>query len=58
VVDRATAGSPLTLISACSGHGFKHSAAIGETVATSIISPESLTMTAAFRIDRFSNLSG
>jgi sarcosine oxidase len=27
----------LTLVSACSGHGFKHSAALGESIAASVL---------------------
>jgi sarcosine oxidase len=33
VIDRHPAHEPVLIVSACSGHGFKHSAAIGEAIA-------------------------
>jgi sarcosine oxidase len=37
VIDAHPENDRLTLVSACSGHGFKHSAAIGEAVAEKIL---------------------
>jgi sarcosine oxidase len=37
VIDRHPAHANVHLVSACSGHGFKHSAAIGEAVAQTIV---------------------
>ena len=37
VVDRHPALDHVTVVSACSGHGFKHSAAIGEAVADTVL---------------------
>jgi len=37
VVDRHPEWSNVTVVSACSGHGFKHSAALGEAVADSVL---------------------
>jgi len=33
IIDRLPDGTDIAVVSACSGHGFKHSAAIGEAVA-------------------------
>jgi sarcosine oxidase len=55
LIDRAAPDSPITLVSACSGHGFKHSSAIGETVARSLVSPGSQGLPAPFRLGRFSD---
>jgi len=41
------------LISPCSGHGFKHSPAIGEALADSIVDGATRFDLSAFRIDRF-----
>jgi sarcosine oxidase len=38
IIDRHPAHPNVTIVSACSGHGFKHSAAIGEAVAQTITS--------------------
>jgi sarcosine oxidase len=37
VVDRHPAHDAVTVVSACSGHGFKHSAALGEAVADTLL---------------------
>ena len=37
VIDRHPEWPNVTVVSACSGHGFKHSAALGETVADSVL---------------------
>jgi sarcosine oxidase len=36
IIDRHPDHANVTIVSACSGHGFKHSAAIGEAVAETI----------------------
>lgn len=41
------------VVSACSGHGFKHSAAIGEAVAQQLISNSSKIDLSAFKLSRF-----
>ncbi|GLQ15839.1 N-methyl-L-tryptophan oxidase [Maritalea porphyrae] len=41
------------VVSACSGHGFKHSAAIGEAVAQQLISNSSEIDLSAFKLSRF-----
>jgi len=40
----------VTVVSACSGHGFKHSAAIGESVAQSIVGETPTCSLEAFAI--------
>jgi sarcosine oxidase len=40
------------VVSACSGHGFKHSAAIGEAVAQRLVEGSSTIDLSAFRVDR------
>jgi sarcosine oxidase len=57
LIDRIAHDSPITLVSACSGHGFKHSAAIGEAVAASIVSAGNLDFFATFQLARFASLS-
>jgi sarcosine oxidase len=51
VIDRLE-GSGIILASACSGHGFKHSAAIGEMLADAVTEP-SWVAPEAFRLGRF-----
>jgi sarcosine oxidase len=47
-------GRPRTLFaSACSGHGFKHSAAIGEILATAAADGDDTVIPAAFSVERF-----
>jgi sarcosine oxidase len=45
--------SNVVVVSPCSGHGFKHSAAIGEAVAELIVDGKSRLDLSAFRIGRF-----
>jgi len=45
--------SNVVVVSPCSGHGFKHSAAIGEAVAELIIRGKSTLDLSAFRMNRF-----
>ena len=40
IIDRLPGASDTIVVSACSGHGFKHSAAIGEAVALMAMSGE------------------
>ena len=47
IVDSLPGRPAVLMASACSGHGFKHSAAVGELLAGE-------AMEAAFRLDRFS----
>jgi len=44
------------LASPCSGHGFKHSAAIGETLAELALTGQSAIDISPFAIDRSSSL--
>ncbi len=43
----------ILLLSACSGHGFKHSAAVGEFVAAKLNEQRTIVDSAAFSLDRF-----
>jgi sarcosine oxidase len=45
----------VTVISACSGHGFKHSAGIGETLAMSLAEDTDASALAPFALKRFAN---
>ncbi|TFU05515.1 N-methyl-L-tryptophan oxidase [Polymorphobacter arshaanensis] len=48
--------APVTLVSACSGHGFKHSAAIGEAVAQQLTGSSSLLSAGLFAAKRFASV--
>jgi len=50
VIDAHPENERLTIVSACSGHGFKHSAAIGEAVAERTLEGRSRLDLSAFRI--------
>ena len=50
IIDRHPAHANVTIVSACSGHGFKHSAAIGEAVAEAIATGTTPTVLAPFAI--------
>jgi sarcosine oxidase len=50
VIDRHPAHANVTVVSACSGHGFKHSAAIGEAVAEVIVDGRSRLDLTPFRL--------
>jgi sarcosine oxidase len=52
VIDRDPGCSRVIVCSPCSGHGFKHSAAIGECVAEMITSAQSTIDLGAFKFDR------
>jgi sarcosine oxidase len=50
VIDRHPGHAHVTIVSACSGHGFKHSAAIGEAVAQTIVNGGSQIDLSPFRM--------
>lgn len=54
VIDTHPEFPSVTLASPCSGHGFKHSAAIGEALSQIAIDGKSKIDLSAFRLDRFS----
>jgi sarcosine oxidase len=58
VVDRHPEAQRIIVASPCSGHGFKHSAAIGEALAEMACDGESRVGLDAFRLDRFALESG
>jgi sarcosine oxidase len=53
VVDRHPASERVLIVSPCSGHGFKHSAAIGEALAQIVLDGESCLDLSSFRLARF-----
>lgn len=53
LIDRHPDSERVMVISACSGHGFKHSAAIGEAVAEQMVSGRSRIPLAPFALSRF-----
>jgi sarcosine oxidase len=53
LLDTHPAMPRVLVVSACSGHGFKHSAAIGEAVAERATTGRSTLDLASFRLDRF-----
>ena len=53
VVDFHPKHSNVMIVSPCSGHGFKHSAAIGEAVAELVVDGKSTLDLSAFRLTRF-----
>ena len=53
IVDRHPAHRNVTVVSACSGHGFKHSAALGEAVAQQVVSGASDLDLGPFSLARF-----
>lgn len=48
IIDRHPQHANVTIVSACSGHGFKHSAAIGEAVAETIVTGRTATVLVPF----------
>jgi sarcosine oxidase len=52
IVDQAPGMDRVTVVSACSGHGFKHSAALGEAIAEQISDGESRIPLDAFALSR------
>lgn len=55
VIDTHPIDSQIILVSPCSGHGFKHSAAIGEVVAEMVIKGKSTIDISKFSLKRFFN---
>lgn len=53
LIDTLSDDSPVTLVSACSGHGFKHSAAIGEAVAIQLATGAEPAVLTPFKSHRF-----
>ncbi len=53
VIDRSTRNPNVLIASACSGHGFKHSAALGEAIAESILDGRSRLELSPFELSRF-----
>jgi sarcosine oxidase len=53
VIDRHPSSERIWIVSPCSGHGFKHSAAIGEALAEIAVSGESRIDLSPFKLDRF-----
>ncbi|MBP9692294.1 MAG: N-methyl-L-tryptophan oxidase [Alphaproteobacteria bacterium] len=54
VIDFALGSQDILLVSACSGHGFKHSPAIGEIAANCVLGNTSLKNMDCFSLKRFS----
>ncbi len=53
VVDYVPDNNNILLVSACSGHGFKHSAAVGNLAAQSILDKSNLAAYPCFSLKRF-----
>jgi sarcosine oxidase len=53
IIERAPENDRLLLVSACSGHGFKHSAGLGEAVAEAVISGQSARLPKGLSTRRF-----
>ena len=56
VIDRHPRMPDVFIASPCSGHGFKHSAAVGEALAERVLDGRSAVDLAAFGLGRFSNV--
>ena len=54
IIDRHPAMERILVVSACSGHGFKHSAGIGEAVAAELAGTGSTVDLKPFALARFS----
>jgi sarcosine oxidase len=54
IIDRHPAMDRVTVVSACSGHGFKHSAGIGEAVAAELAGSGGTVDLTPFALARFS----
>jgi sarcosine oxidase len=52
IVDRAPGMDRVLVVSACSGHGFKHSAALGEAIAEQVVDGASRIPLDAFALSR------
>ena len=55
VIDWLPGSERVLIASPCSGHGFKHSAAIGEALAQLVMEDKSTLELSAFRFDRFND---
>lgn len=53
IIDQAPEMPNVTIVAACSGHGFKHSAAVGESIAQLVTAGRSDVDLSSFRLDRF-----
>ncbi|WP_457439293.1 N-methyl-L-tryptophan oxidase [Pseudomonas sp. TE3786] len=53
IIDQHPTQPHITVVSACSGHGFKHSAAIGEALAQQVVDGHSELDLSAFSLARF-----
>ena len=53
IIDRHPETDQITVVSACSGHGFKHSAGIGEAIAELFSAGQSHIDLAPFALNRF-----
>jgi sarcosine oxidase len=53
VIDRAPGLPSVLICSPCSGHGFKHTAAIGESIAQIVLDGQSKLDLGSFKLDRF-----
>ncbi len=53
LIDRHPENERILVVSPCSGHGFKHSAAIGEAAAETITKGQSRIDLSAFTLSRF-----
>jgi sarcosine oxidase len=58
IVDRFGGRKNIAFASACSGHGFKHSAALGEALALQALGKPATVDLSAFRLRRFTNQAG
>lgn len=57
VIDWLPGSKNILICSPCSGHGFKHSAAIGECITDILTSGESKIDLSAFKLDRFKDVA-
>jgi sarcosine oxidase len=53
VIDHPPETERVWFASACSGHGFKHSAAVGEVLAEIVVTGQTRFDLSRFRLDRF-----
>ncbi|KRE16847.1 hypothetical protein ASE63_14050 [Bosea sp. Root381] len=56
IIDRWPESERVLIVSPCSGHGFKHSAAIGEAVSQQLLDGASRIDLSSFALDRFSHV--
>lgn len=58
VIDRHPESPRITVVSACSGHGFKHSAGTGEAIAETVLTGKSRLSLSEFALSRFGCAGG